>query len=90
MRRVRLKVSGAVQGVGFRFFTRGVARQLGPSGFVRNLPDGRVEAEAEGDDAKIGEFMARLKEGPSSSRVTGLEVEEAEPSGGFDDFVIRF
>lgn len=83
----RAVVQGRVQGVGFRFFAERAARELGVRGWVRNLPDGSVEAVAEGDDEAIATFIERLKRGPLSSRVDRVEVAEAPPQG-FDGFEI--
>jgi acylphosphatase len=65
----RFLVSGTVQGVGFRYFAYRAARQLGLSGFVRNLPDGRVEAVVRGEPASIGEYERRLRAGPPLAAV---------------------
>ena len=83
----RAVVQGRVQGVGFRFFTERAARELGVRGWVRNLPDGSVEALAEGDEAALTTFIERLKRGPLSSRVDRVEVAET-PAQGFERFEI--
>ncbi len=83
----RAIVQGRVQGVGFRFFAERAARELGVRGWVRNRPDGSVEALAEGDDAALATFIERLRRGPLSSRVDRVEVAE-EPSQGFAKFEI--
>jgi acylphosphatase len=82
----RAVVRGMVQGVGFRFFAQRSARSLGVCGWVRNRSDGTVECVAEGDDAAIAEYLARLEKGPAGSRVEGLEIEPVEPEGttGFE------
>src|SRR5205085_7261348 len=71
----RFWVSGRVQGVGFRWYVRRAAQELGLAGRVRNLPDGRVEAEAAGEPEALNAFRARLREGPPGARVTRLEEE---------------
>jgi len=83
----RAIVQGRVQGVGFRFFAERAARELGVRGWVRNRPDGSVEALAEGDDAALETFIERLKRGPLSSRVDRVEVAEV-PLQGFERFEI--
>jgi acylphosphatase len=83
-----LWVTGAVQGVGFRYFAQRTARGLGVGGFARNLPDGRVEVLVEGPAAAVEEFIARMRTGPASSRVREVQVEWESPSGA-DKFVIR-
>ena len=81
-RRIRLLISGRVQGVCFRAYARDEARRLGLRGWVRNLPDGRVEAVAQGDPAKIGTFEAWCQQGPSHARVREVEVVEEATDGG--------
>ena len=76
MRAVRLVLRGRVQGVGFRWFTRHVARDLGVAGRVRNLPDGAVEVHAAADPETLARFIERLREGPPASRVTAVDEQE--------------
>lgn len=78
-------IAGHVQGVGFRFFVVRQAQALGLSGWVRNLPDGDVEAVAEGADDALAEFESALRRGPTMSRVDRVDVHPADaPSrGGF-------
>lgn len=90
MRRVRLLVSGSVQGVGFRYFTREEARALQLTGYVRNLDDGRVEAVVEGPDGDVAELIAVLRKGPSGAWVEDVRVEEEPHRGEFNSFGVRF
>ena len=83
----RLIVSGRVQGVGFRFFAERAARELSILGFVRNLPDGAVEAVAEGEETAVARYVERLRQGPRLGRVTDLRIEEIAVSG-YRDFEI--
>jgi len=76
MRRVRAVVSGEVQGVGFRFYARERARQLGVAGWVRNLDDGTVEVEAEGESGAVERMLAWLDRGPREARVARVDVTE--------------
>ncbi|MGH9398048.1 MAG: acylphosphatase [Terriglobia bacterium] len=69
-------ISGMVQGVGYRFFAEREAKSLGLRGYVKNLPDGRVEAYAIGDERALKKFGRRLAEGPGSALVK--RVEEAD------------
>jgi len=77
MRARKFWVSGQVQGVGYRYFAVRAARELGLKGWVRNLPDGRVEAYAAGPAHLLEDFEARLRKGPMSGEVRGVEVEDA-------------
>jgi acylphosphatase len=82
----RFVVSGRVQGVGFRFFAEDIARREGLQGVVRNLPDGRVEAIAEGDDESLARLEAALRRGPSHARVERVEVDSIPPTGTYLGF----
>ncbi len=79
-------VSGKVQGVFFRASTCSRARQLGLSGYARNLQDGRVEVLASGDDAALETLAAWLKQGPPAARVDAVlrEPANAPANAGFD------
>jgi acylphosphatase len=87
----RYLISGRVQGVGFRFFTRQTARELGLTGWVKNLADGRVEAVAVGPEGALDDFEGRLRQGPRSGRVSDVAVSEAADAGSdsFTDFEVR-
>lgn len=81
--------SGRVQGVGFRYTTKRIADEFQVTGFVRNLPDGRVELVAEGESAELGGFLNRLAE------VMEPYIADSETRGGeamceFTEFDIRF
>ena len=71
-------MTGRVQGVGFRAFVERSGQNIGVTGWVRNLDDGRVEAYAVGTPAQLDELAARLHQGPPLSEVRGLEQIEAE------------
>ena len=78
---VQYRVTGRVQGVGFRAFVADVARDEGVSGWVRNLPDGSVEARAEGDVDSLRRFEWRLWQGPAHARVDDVATEDVVPDG---------
>jgi len=73
----RYFVSGMVQGVGYRYFAMRAAQRLGLGGYVRNLPDGRVEIYAVGSVSKLAEFRAALERGPQGASVDAVAEEEA-------------
>ena len=79
MKRARVVVSGSVQGVFFRTKTRDRARSLGVAGWIRNVPDGTVEAVFEGDDERVGSMVEWCRRGPSGASVEDVEVEWVEP-----------
>lgn len=88
--RAKLIVSGHVQGVGYRAFTRHAASRRGLVGGVRNLDDGRVEAEVEGMRSVIEAMIRELKIGPPGARVQMVQVEWAPASGHFLGFQIWY
>jgi len=88
---LRLVVSGQVQGVMFRDFTRQQAERLGLSGYVRNLPGGRsVEVEVEGERARLEELLRIVKRGPPRAVVESVLPTWGEYTGRYRDFNIRF
>ena len=74
-----VRVTGLVQGVFFRAWAQGQARELGISGWVRNCPDGSLEAHLSGEDHAVERMIQRMQSGPSNARVQELIVEDAEP-----------
>jgi acylphosphatase len=85
----RFVISGRVQGVGFRFFVQEHAAIEGVHGYVRNLPDGRVEAFVEGDDESVLRVDRALRRGPRGAEVETVVVEDAVPTGRATGFSIR-
>jgi acylphosphatase len=84
--RAHVFVSGTVQGVGYRYFTREEADRLGVNGWVRNLSDGRVEAVFEGSRAVVEEMIRWCHKGPRAALVKDVAVEYEKPEGlrGFE------
>jgi acylphosphatase len=82
-------ISGRVQGVGFRFFAEAAAAREGLHGWVKNLPDGRVEVSAEGDAEALQRFERHLRHGPPSARVDEFIMDEMTPAGRDVGFSIR-
>ena len=86
--RRHLYISGRVQGVFFRDETRSLAGTLNVTGWVRNLPDGRVEAVLEGEEEKVDRLVQWCRGGPRMATVDHVEVLEEPYQGGFDGFAI--
>jgi acylphosphatase len=82
----RVRVTGRVQGVFFRAWTRQQAAELGVAGWVRNCADGSVEAHIEGDQESVRQMIERVRKGPSGARVDDVRVEDADASSvtGFE------
>ena len=81
---MRVLVTGRVQGVFFRGTCAAEARRLGIGGWVRNLPDARVEAAFEGDEAAVERMVAWCRHGPDLAAVDAVEVRAEEPVGDLD------
>ena len=75
----KIRIYGRVQGVFFRQWALGQARALSVSGWVRNCPDGTVEAHLIGNEASLGKMIEGLRRGPSQAQVEDLVVESVEP-----------
>ncbi len=88
MRSVRVTVSGRVQGVGYRYSTWVAGARLGVAGWVRNLPDGRVEVFAQGENDRIDALISYLREGPRHAHVEALDIDEAEADPSVHGFEI--
>lgn len=93
MERALIFVRGRVQGVGFRWWTRSRALELGLVGHARNMADGRVEVCAQGEEAQIGQLVELLEEQPSTrsrpGRVDGVTVQRHDPEADLEGFVER-
>ena len=76
--------------MGFRYTAESVALELGVTGWVRNLPDGRVEALCEGTEKTLKVFLERISIGPMKSYIRQVEIHWDKVTGEFDDFKIRF
>ena len=90
MKKIRAIVSGKVQGVGFRMYTQHKARQLGVTGYVRNLSNGDVEIIATGEAQAIDALIKWAESGPPSARVNHLDIEVITDVEEFTDFAIRY
>jgi acylphosphatase len=85
----RFYVSGRVQGVGYRYFTQDAALREGVTGYVRNLPDGRVEAHVEGELDAVTRVERAIRSGPAGARVENVETDVLTPSGAFKSFRVN-
>ncbi len=88
MKRVTIYISGRVQGVFYRANFRKEAQKLGIKGYVKNLPDGRVEAVVEGEDSPIFQIIEWCKVGPNYAKVENFETIEEKYRGEFKNFSI--
>jgi acylphosphatase len=88
--RAQVIVHGLVQGVWFRQSTKDFATRLGVVGWVRNLPDGRVEAVFEGEKRKVEEIVGWCHRGPAGARVAKVEVSWEPYAGEFTRFDVRY
>ena len=87
-RRVHVWITGRVQGVFFRAYTRDAAQLIGVTGWVRNLPDGRVEAVFEGEPDKVERMIEWCREGSPMSRIESVDLLEEVYTGDFDRLAI--
>lgn len=85
----RILIGGRVQGVGFRFFAEERASVEGVHGWVRNLPDGRVEIRLEGEQESVSRVEAALRRGPAGARVESFDVQPEIPTGRATGFSVR-
>jgi acylphosphatase len=83
-----VSVTGRVQGVFFRAWTRDLAIELGLTGWVRNCPDGRVDMHIEGEEAAVQKMIERVRRGPPSAQVDDVHLWDVE-TFDFDDFEVR-
>ena len=91
VRRVRLQIHGQVQGVFYRANARSVATRIGLAGWVRNRPDGTVEALAQGSNDQIEEFIGWCRQGPPAAHVDRVEIAVEVPGGEVPaGFEVRF
>lgn len=89
-KRLDARVTGRVQGVGFRHFVKTTARPLGLTGWVRNEADGSVTVCAEGPPDALDRLDAALREGPRGADVERVEASRSDAEGAFERFEVRF
>ncbi|MHB0999155.1 MAG: acylphosphatase [Armatimonadota bacterium] len=88
VKRLSARIEGRVQGVGFRYYTRDIAKELGLTGWVRNTWDGDVEVMAEGEEGRLARFIGMLREGPPRADVTNIDFKWEEPANEYDRFYV--
>ena len=88
--KVHVFITGRVQGVYFRYKTRDEAKKYGVTGWVRNLPDGRVEAVFEGNKENVDKLIDFDGKGPSGAKVRDLNINWQDYTGEFKDFEVRY
>lgn len=88
MKQLHILVSGFVQGVGYRAFTRHEARRRKLKGWVKNLPDGRVEAVMQGPEEKLREMIRACEKGSYFAQVQNVVVEWEDTTEAFTEFII--
>lgn len=86
---ITAKITGRVQGVGYRYTTVQMANELGLVGWVRNNADGSVETRAQGDERVLEQFVALLEHGPRSARVRSVDVFPVAPDPSLSRFTVR-
>jgi len=88
-KRLSVTFSGRVQGVGFRYTAEEIANDIGLTGWVKNIAGGKVEAEAEGEEKELKEFISRLKE-RFGTHISNIEEDRMPATGEFSGFEVRF
>jgi len=83
-----IRISGRVQGVGFRYTARSMASIIGVKGFVRNLPNGDLYIEAEGIDSQLEEYIQWCRQGPPRAKINYIDIYDGEVAG-FKEFLVR-
>ena len=89
-KRIKLKIYGLVQGVGYRYMSQKTAKIFGFTGYVRNLEDGTIEILAEGEEKKLKEFIDWCYNGVGPAQVQKIEKSWSEATSEFSDFLIKF
>ena len=89
MKRAHITVTGMVQGVGYRSYTRNYAKELGLKGFVKNLNNGNIEIVIEGYDKQMQTFVQLLRKGPWGAKVRDIDIDWRDPTNEFTDFEVK-
>ncbi len=90
-KRLEAVISGRVQGVGFRYFTTRCADSIGGiTGWVKNEPDGTVKLVAEGAAKNLEQLLKKVQKGPTSARVSNVDLKWKQAKNDFDSFGVRY
>jgi len=90
MQRLNITVSGKVQGVGFRAFVYDKAQGLGLAGFVKNMPDGNVFIDVQGDEETLNKFLEYVHQGTIRSRVDKVEIKKINQLMNLKEFMVKY
>jgi len=90
IKQYHIVIKGRVQGVGYRWFARQAAEELGICGYVKNLANGDVEVVAEGETAVVDKFIEYLRQGPSFAHVVDIQVKQKDFIQSFNNFEVSF
>ncbi len=90
MKHWKAKIYGLVQGVGYRWFALDEAKKLGIVGYTRNMFDGTVEIDAQGDPGNMDKYLKKLHIGPGMGKVSKIELEHIGAKSDYSDFGVRF
>lgn len=90
MKQIHVLFSGAVQGVGFRYTTERIARHFEVTGYVKNLPNGKVETVAEGEEQALKDFLQALCDSDMKSYIRDVHTEWSEATGKFQGFGVAY
>lgn len=88
LKRMRVTITGRVQGIFYRTFIKENAEELQVKGYVKNLPTGQVEAVFEGQGEKINEMLKRCKKGPKLAMIKNIEIKEERPTKEWTAFIV--
>lgn len=90
VKRAHIFIEGKVQGVGFRYFTKTGAQEMGLKGWVKNLADGRVEAVFEGPKEKVMTMVEKCQKGPRAGRVESIDLQWEEIDKKLTEFSVKY
>ena len=89
MKRLRVIFHGYVQGIGFRYTTERLSRQFCVTGYVRNLMDGTVEVEAEGEEKELQDFLQAIRQSPMGPQILEVDAKWGEATGQWHNFTVK-